>query len=196
MNSWKLRFSMVGTLALIFGLSTLVFVVILTLSGISLNIVTIGLLVVGFNVVQWLISPYLVGAIYRVKEMPHDENPRLHQMVETLSLKSKIKKPKLMLSQIPLPNAFAYGSPLTGNRVAVTQGLLKSLDEGEVEAVIGTSLTPYRDVQVMMVVSFCQPYSITSATLLCCRACSATGAQQRRSYNALIAYCLWRSLGC
>lgn len=156
MNSWKLRFSMVGTLALIFGLSTLVFVVILTLSGISLNIVTIGLLVVGFNVVQWLISPYLVGAIYRVKEMPHDENPRLHQMVETLSLKSKIKKPKLMLSQIPLPNAFAYGSPLTGNRVAVTQGLLKSLDEGEVEAVIGHELghLKHRDVQVMMVVSF------------------------------------------
>jgi heat shock protein HtpX len=156
MNSWKLRFSMVGTLALIFGLSTLVFTVILTLAGIGLSLVTIGLLVVGLNVVQWLLSPYLVGAIYRVKEMPQDENPQLHRMVENLSLKSKIKKPKLMLSQIPLPNAFAYGSPLTGNRVAVTQGLLKSLDEGEVEAVLGHELghLKHRDVQVMMAVSF------------------------------------------
>jgi len=77
-------------------------------------------------------------------------------MVEELSRKSKISKPKLMLSQIPLPNAFAYGSPLTGNRVAVTQGLLKSLDDGEVEAVIGHELghLKHRDVQVMMVVSF------------------------------------------
>jgi heat shock protein HtpX len=61
-----------------------------------------------------------------------------------------------MLAQIPLPNAFAYGSPLTGNRVAVTQGLLTSLNEGEVEAVLGHELghLRHRDVQVMMVVSF------------------------------------------
>ncbi len=61
-----------------------------------------------------------------------------------------------MLSQIPLPNAFAYGSPLTGSRVAVTQGLLTHLDEGEVEAVLGHELghLKHRDVQVMMVVSF------------------------------------------
>jgi heat shock protein HtpX len=61
-----------------------------------------------------------------------------------------------MLSQIPLPNAFAYGSPLTGSRVAVTDGLLKSLDDGEVEAVLGHELghLKHRDVQVMMVVSF------------------------------------------
>ena len=60
------------------------------------------------------------------------------------------------MPQIPLPNAFAYGSPLTGNRVAVTEGLLKSLDTGEVEAVIGHELghLKHRDVQVMMVVSF------------------------------------------
>jgi heat shock protein HtpX len=77
-------------------------------------------------------------------------------MVENLSEKSKISKPKLMLAQIPIPNAFAYGSPLTGNRVAVTQGLLKSLDESEVEAVLGHELghLRHRDVQVMMVVSF------------------------------------------
>ena len=61
-----------------------------------------------------------------------------------------------MLSKIPIPNAFAYGSPLTGNRVAVTEGLLKSLNDDEVEAVIGHELghLRHRDVQVMMVVSF------------------------------------------
>lgn len=155
-GAWKLKLSMAGTLAIIFGLTTLVFVVVLTLAGIGINLLTIGVLVVILNVAQWLLSPYLVGAIYKVKEMPEGENPKLHQMVEELSRKSKISKPKLMLSQIPLPNAFAYGSPLTGNRVAVTQGLLKSLDDGEVEAVLGHELghLKHRDVQVMMVVSF------------------------------------------
>lgn len=156
MSSWKLRFSMVATLAAIFGLTTLGFLVILTVAGVGLSIYTIGILVIVFNIVQWLLSPYLVGAMYKARELPENENPKLHQIVSELSLKSKISKPKLMLSQIPLPNAFAYGSPLTGNRVAVTQGLLNNLDEGEVEAVIGHELghLKHRDVQVMMVVSF------------------------------------------
>lgn len=147
---------MAGTLAIIFGLSTLVFVAILTLAGIGLDLATIGVLVVVLNIAQWLLGPYLVGAIYRVRELPENENPQLHQIVEDLSRKSGISKPKLMLSQIQLPNAFAYGSPLTGSRVAVTQGLLKSLNDGEVEAVLGHELghLKHRDVQVMMVVSF------------------------------------------
>jgi heat shock protein HtpX len=155
MNAWKLRFSMVATLAAIFGLTTLVFSAILLYIG-YFSILTVGLLVVVLNVVQWLISPYLVGAIYRVKELKEGDNPKLHQIVSDLSKKSKIKKPQVMLSQIALPNAFAYGSPLTGSRVAVTQGLLKNLDDGEVEAVVGHELghLKHRDVQVMMVVSF------------------------------------------
>jgi heat shock protein HtpX len=146
---------MAGTLAIIFGLSTLVFTVIMSLAGVF-DILTLAILVVSFNVIQWLISPYLVGAIYKVRELPENENPQLHQMVENLSKKTQISKPKLMLAQIPIPNAFAYGSPLTGNRVAVTQGLLKSLNDDEVEAVLGHELghLRHRDVQVMMVVSF------------------------------------------
>ena len=156
MNAWKLRLSMAATLAVIFGLTTLVFTVILTWAGIGLSLITIGVFVVALNIVQWLLSPYLVGAIYKVKEMKDSENPHLHQMVNELSKKSGISKPKLMLSQIKLPNAFAYGSPLTGSRVAVTQGLLDKLDNGEVEAVLGHELghLKHRDVQVMMAVSF------------------------------------------
>ena len=146
---------MLATLAAIFGLTTLVFSAVLLYVG-YFSIVTVGVLVVVLNVAQWLFAPYLVGAMYKVKEMKSDENPKLHQMVESLSKKSGISAPKLMLSKIPIPNAFAYGSPLTGSRVAVTEGLLKSLDEGEVEAVLGHELghLKHRDVQVMMVVSF------------------------------------------
>ena len=155
MQLWKLRLSMVATLALIFGLSTGVFALILTLTG-TFDILTMGVLVVVFNIAQWLFAPYLVGAIYRVREMKPDENPQLQIMVDNLSQRSKISKPKLMLAQIPLPNAFAYGSPISGNRIAVTQGLLSNLNDGEVEAVLGHELghLKHRDVQTMMVVSF------------------------------------------
>ncbi|MCW3995908.1 MAG: zinc metalloprotease HtpX [Candidatus Bathyarchaeota archaeon] len=189
MNAWKLRFSMVATLAAIFGLTTLVFLVVLTWAGIGLSLMTIGVLVVVLNIAQWLLSPYLVGAIYRVKELPENENPQLHQMVADLSIKSKISKPKLMLSKLQIPNAFAYGSPLTGSRVAVTEGLLKNLDNGEVEAVIGHELghLKHRDVQVMMIVSFLPAlfYYIGYSLMLS----GMVGGGQRKNeggYNALI----------
>ena len=146
---------MAATLAIIFGLSTLVFTVILSLAGLF-DILTLGIIVVVINIAQWLFAPYIVDALYRVKPMAEADNPGLHQTVKNLSIKSGITKPKLMISKIPLPNAFAYGSPITGNRVAVTEGLLKNLNNDEVEAVIGHELghLKHRDVQTMMVVSF------------------------------------------
>ena len=154
MGVWKLRLSMAGTLAIIIGLSTLVFTIVLSFLEVF-NLVTLGILVVTVNIAQWLASPYLIKALYRARELPVDENPQLHAMVENLSEKTGIKKPKLMIAQIPIPNAFAYGSPLAGSHVAVTDGLLKTLDSGEVEAVIGHELghLRHKDVQTMMFVS-------------------------------------------
>jgi heat shock protein HtpX len=146
--------------------------VVLILTGLF-DIITLGVLVVAFNIIQWLISPYLINALYRARELPASENPKLHETIENLSKKSGIKTPKLMLAQIPIPNAFAYGSPLAGNRVAVTSGMLEKLNDGEVEAVIGHELghLKHKDVQVMMFVSllpalFCYiGYSLTLSSI-------------------------------
>jgi heat shock protein HtpX len=154
MSLWKLRLSLVGTLAIIIGLSTLAFTVILSLTGLF-NYWVLAIFVIAFNIIQWLISPYIIDAIYRAKQVTKSEEPKLVEMVENLSQRSKIKTPKVMIAKIPLPNAFAYGSPIAGSRVAVTEGLLKTLDSGQVEAVIGHELghLKHRDVQVMMFVS-------------------------------------------
>jgi heat shock protein HtpX len=150
---------MAGTLALIVGLSTLFFTIILSLTGAFdsgySGFLILGILVAGFNVVQWLISPYIIDALYHVRAMSATEEPKLHEVVEDLSKKSNISKPRLMLAQIPIPNAFAYGSPIAGTRIAVTSGLLKTLDDGEVSAVVGHELghLRHRDVQIMMFVS-------------------------------------------
>ena len=153
MSLWKLRFSLIGTLALIIGLSTLFFTVIMSLAGV--NLLFMPFIVVAFNIIQWLISPYIINAIYRAKEVTASDDPALHSMADKLSKKSGIKTPKLMKANMPIPNAFAYSSPLVGSRVAVTTGLLETLEAEEVEAVIGHELghLKHRDVQVMMFVS-------------------------------------------
>jgi heat shock protein HtpX len=154
MKLWKLYASMIGTLALIIGISTLAFAIILSIIGLF-NWLTIGAFVIIFNIIQWLIAPYIIEALYRVREVSPEEVRELHQVFDTLTRKSGIKKPKLMIADIPLPNAFAYGSPLTGSRIAVTRGLLKTLEMEEVEAVLGHELghLRHRDVQLMMFVS-------------------------------------------
>jgi heat shock protein HtpX len=153
LSLWKLRFSLIGTLAAIIGLSTLFFTIIMALAGV--NLLLLPFIVVIFNIIQWLIAPYLIDSMYRVKEVKNSEDTALHEMVDRLSKKSRIKTPKLMKAKMAIPNAFAYGSPLTGSRVAVTTGLLETLDTEEVEAVIGHELghLKHRDVQVMMFVS-------------------------------------------
>jgi heat shock protein HtpX len=145
---------MIGTLALIIGVSTLILTIILTLLGVF-NLILLASLVVLFNLVQWLFAPYLIDVIYRVRKLSKQENPRLHAAVEALCRKINLKTPQLMLAEIPIPNAFAYGSPIAGSRIAVTSGLLNQLDEDEVEAVIGHELghLKHRDVQIMMIAS-------------------------------------------
>ena len=154
MSLLRLRLSMLGTLAAIIAISTLGIGLVLSMMG-ELNVYTLIGVVTIFNVGQWLLAPYLINAIYKARQMEPGESPRLHQAMEDLSTRSGIKKPKLMYSSMAIPNAFAYGSPLTGSHVAVTQGLLSSLSIDEVEAVIGHELghIKHRDVQVTMFLS-------------------------------------------
>jgi len=155
LSLWKLRLSMIGTLTLIIGISTAFLAAILWLIG-GLSIISLVVLVGFFNIAQWLLAPYLINALYRVKEVKPGESPRLQGMVERLADRSGVKRPRLGIANVPIPNAFAYGSPVAGNRVAVTRGLLDTLEEEEVEAVLGHELghLRHRDVQIMMVVSF------------------------------------------
>jgi heat shock protein HtpX len=159
---------MIGTVAAIVTVSTLGISLVLSMMNV-LNIYTLIGVVTVFNIAQWLFAPYLINVIYKVKPFETNENPRLHQVLKDLSIKSGIKKPKLMYSSMSIPNAFAYGSPLTGSHVAITQGLLRSLDINELEAVIGHEIghIKHRDVQVMMFLSLLPSlfYIIARSTL-------------------------------
>jgi len=150
----RLRLTMLGTVTLVIGATTLFLAIVLAYLQIF-DIVTMLVLVVAFSLIQWLIAPYLVNMMYRVKEVPQGQLTSVHSILESVAQKAGLKVPKLMLSPLPAPNAFAYGSPLTGSRVCVTQGLLNLLEPGEVEAVLGHELghLRHRDVQIMMFVS-------------------------------------------
>jgi len=154
MSLARLRFSMLVTLAIIIGISTLFFTLVLTMVE-AFDTLTLVVFVAGFNILQWLMAPYLLDIMYQTKQVSPSEQPDLYQTVERISQKSNLNIPKIMIANVPIPNAFAYGSPIAGTRVAVTSGLLQTLETEEVEAVLAHELghIKHKDMQIMMFVS-------------------------------------------
>lgn len=154
MAPWKLWIAMILTFLVIVGVTALFLVPILALVG-GLTPLAVAILVTLWVFIEWLIGPYIIEWSYKVK--PADESYGwLHDIVERVAQKSKLRKvPKLMIADIPVPNAFAYGSWLTGPRIAVTKGILKVLKPDELEAVIGHEVGHLRhhDVQVITIIS-------------------------------------------
>ncbi|NHV96566.1 MAG: hypothetical protein HA494_02085, partial [Thaumarchaeota archaeon] len=100
MSLLKLRLSMLATLAILIGVSTLFFTIILTLIG-SLDFIALLALVIAFNLLQWLIAPYLIEGLYRVKEADERAYGKLHAMLRRICERSRIEVPKLMVANIP-----------------------------------------------------------------------------------------------
>lgn len=100
---------------------------------------------------QFLIGPKMVEWTMRVKYVTRREYPRLFDMVESLAIRAEIPMPKIGISQIQLPNAFAFGRGLRDGRVCVTQGILDLLDERELKAVLGHELTHLKNRDVLTI---------------------------------------------
>jgi heat shock protein HtpX len=152
-----LRFAMIGTFAVVTAVASLVLMAVLTWLQIPFfGIYGILGFVIFFHILQWLIGPYLIEAVYKVKPVSPAEHSWLTEAFERVVRASGLgKTPRLGIAEIDLPNAFAYGNPLKGNAVAVTRGLLKSLPPKEVEAVLGHEVghLKHRDVAFMMMIS-------------------------------------------
>ena len=85
--------------------------------------------------------------------MTRQEQPRLYNLLENLCISRGIPMPKLKIMDSDALNAFATGLNPRQYAVTVTTGLLNTLDDQEMEAVLGHELTHIRngDVQMMVI---------------------------------------------
>ncbi|MEM4485680.1 MAG: zinc metalloprotease HtpX [Zestosphaera sp.] len=158
----KLRVSMIGSIALVIGISTLILTVVLSLltydydvSASSVLMLSLGF-VVGIHFIQWLVSPWIIESLYKVKPVSSAGEAWVSEVIERVAKASGLRSvPKAMISEIGVPNAFAYGNVLSGHKVAVTRGLIENLPRDEVEAVIAHEVghIKHRDVEIMMIIS-------------------------------------------
>jgi len=154
MDNLRLKLGMLGSVGLIIGITTLGAAILLN-GVLGLNFIWTLIFVVPFFLLQWYYGPKMVEYSMRVDEAPRNQYPDLHRIVEDISRKVGIDKPKVMISDMEMPNAFAYGNFSTGKRVAVTKGLLNTLEDEEVEAVLGHEMghIVHNDAEVMMFLS-------------------------------------------
>ncbi len=89
------------------------------------------------NFTAYWYSDKIVLAMYGAKEVSPAEAPRLHRIVERVAMSAGIPKPKVYIIPTETPNAFATGRDPNHAAVAVTQGIMRILDEDELEGVIG-----------------------------------------------------------
>jgi heat shock protein HtpX len=92
----------------------------------------------------------LVLASTRAREVTPQEQPRLHNIVEGLSIAAGIPKPRVYLIPEQAPNAFATGRNPEHSSVAVTEGLLSTMNRVELEGVIGHELSHVVDRDILV----------------------------------------------
>lgn len=92
----------------------------------------------------------VVLASARAREVTPEEQPRLHNVVEGLSIAAGIPKPKVYLIPERALNAFATGRNPEHASVAVTEGLLEAMNRVELEGVIGHELAHIVDRDILV----------------------------------------------
>lgn len=97
----------------------------------------IGLFFAGImNFGSYWFSDRIVLKIYGAEKVERSDRPDLYDAVERLAEDAGIPVPELYISKMDVPNAFATGRNPEHGVVCVTQGLLRNLEQEEVEGVI------------------------------------------------------------
>lgn len=143
---------MTGTMFLL-GLLYVVFIVALIVIGLNSSFVLI--LAAGMLFAQWYFSDTVALHSMGAKIVTPDQAPQLHGIIDRLCVMADMPKPRVAISNVDMPNAFATGRSPNRSVVCVTTGLLRRLDEEELEGVLSHELShvAHRDVLVMTIAS-------------------------------------------
>jgi len=102
---------------------------------------TFLLIALGINFALYWFSDRIAIASTRSKPVTEQEYPRLYAIVRELIQAENMPMPKIHVSDMLQPNAFATGRNPQHASVAVTKGILQILDERELRGVLAHELS-------------------------------------------------------
>jgi heat shock protein HtpX len=137
----------------------LAFVVLITLAATAIvllfgggwvGVVIAFVLAIGLAWGSYFNSDKIAIAASRAKPADETEYRRYHNLVEGLCIAAGLPKPKLYVVDDPAPNAFATGRNPKHSAVAVTTGLLDTMNRVELEAVLAHELSHVKNYDILV----------------------------------------------
>jgi heat shock protein HtpX len=101
------------------------------------------------NFISYFFSDKIALAMYRAQPVTREQLPRIYDVVERLTQKAGVPMPKLYVIPTDSPNAFATGRNPSHASVAVTEGILRLLDDEELEGVLAHELGHVRNRDIL-----------------------------------------------
>ena len=113
----------------------------------------------GFAIGSLFYSDKIALATAGAKEVTPQSSPeaaRLHGIVDRLCALADMPKPRVAIADTDMPNAFATGRNADHAVVCATRGIMRRLDNDELEGVLAHEMShvAHKDVQVMTIASF------------------------------------------
>jgi heat shock protein HtpX len=102
------------------------------------------------NFFSYWFSDKIVLAAYGAKPIDEAEAPRLYAIVHRLATRAGIPMPRVYLVPSETPNAFATGRNPQHAVVAVTEGIMRILDEEELEGVLAHELSHVKNRDILI----------------------------------------------
>ncbi|WP_437936833.1 zinc metalloprotease HtpX [Sorangium sp. So ce341] len=113
-------------------------------------LVLFGVLALAMNLGAYFMSDRIVLAVHRAAEVSPEEAPGLHRMVEELSRRAEIPKPRVYVIPDAQPNAFATGRNPEHGVVAVTEGIMQLLTERELRGVLAHEIAHIKNRDILV----------------------------------------------
>jgi heat shock protein HtpX len=107
-------------------------------------------LALAMNFFSYWFSDRIVLAMYGAQPIEEARAPALYAMVRRLTTRSGIPMPRVYLIPSDTPNAFATGRNPQHAAVAVTEGIMRLLDEEELEGVLAHELAHVANRDVLI----------------------------------------------
>jgi len=112
----------------------------------------IGIIAIVYGIVSWFAAGAMIAAASGAHKVTKEQQPELYRALENVGIAAGLTKtPDLYMIDDPSPNAFAAGRDPDHAYVAVTTGLVKLMDERELEGVLAHEVSHIRnrDVRLM-----------------------------------------------
>jgi len=139
----------------IVGLMFLYIIIAVVMIQLGISIVVTSIFCGAMLYGQYFFSGKIAMFSMHAHEVTPEEEPELHKIVDHLCQLANMKKPKVGVAEMDLPNAFATGRNPNHAVVCVTRGIMHRLSSDELEAVLAHEIShvAHRDVAVMTVAS-------------------------------------------